>query len=53
MAGHAAPHWRGDSLVFPFAFPSAGQYRLWVQVKRDGVVQTGAFDTVVGEAAAK
>ena len=53
MAGPAAPHWRGDSLVFPFAFPSAGQYRLWVQVKRGGVVQTGAFDTVVGEAAAK
>jgi len=53
MAGHAAPRWRGDSLTFPFAFPSAGQYRLWVQVKRGGVVQTGAFDTVVGEAAAR
>jgi hypothetical protein len=53
MAGHTARRWRGDSLTFPFAFPSAGQYRLWVQVKRGGVVQTGAFDTVVGEAAAR
>jgi len=54
MPSHAAPRWRGDSLTFPFAFPSAGQYRLWVQVKRGGgVVQTGAFDTVVGEAATK
>jgi hypothetical protein len=53
MAGHAAPRWRGDSLTFPFAFPSAGQYRLWVQIKRDGVVQTGAFDATVAEAVAK
>ena len=53
MPSHEAPRWRGDSLTFPFAFPSAGHYRVWVQVKRNGVVQTGAFDATVAEAAAK
>ena len=47
MTGHSAPRWRGDDLSFPFAFPSAGKYRIWVQVKRNGRVQTGAFDATV------
>lgn len=34
-------------VVIPYAFPSAGDYRLWVQVKRYGVVRTGAFDVTV------
>ena len=46
---HDPPRWRGDSLSFPFAFPSAGRYRIWVQVKHNGVVQTGAFDATVRE----
>ena len=35
-------------LSFPFAFPSAGSFRVYVQVKRGGVVETAAFDVVVG-----
>jgi hypothetical protein len=46
---HAPPRWRGDSLSFPFAFPSSGRYRVWVQVKQNGVVQTAAFDATVRE----
>ena len=41
---------RGD-LAFPFAFPSAGEYRVFVQVKRAGAVETAAFRIVVPAAA--
>lgn len=33
-----------DTVSFPYEFPSAGRYRLWVQVKTDGRVLTGVFD---------
>jgi hypothetical protein len=44
-AGHTMPL---DSVVaVPYAFPKAGAYRVFVQVKRGGVVKTAAFDANV------
>lgn len=38
----------GDTISFPYEFPRPGRYRLWVQVKTGGKVQTGVFDAEVG-----
>lgn len=38
----------GDGVVrFPFALPTEGTYRVWVQVRMKGRVETGVFDTAV------
>ena len=41
-AGHAMP--LDSRVAVPYAFPKAGAYRLFVQVKRGGRVMTAAFD---------
>jgi hypothetical protein len=43
--GHMMPA-QGD-LSIPYAFPKAGRYRIWVQMKHAGRVMTGAFDANV------
>ncbi|MBI4520457.1 MAG: hypothetical protein HY701_06445 [Gemmatimonadetes bacterium] len=41
----AAP--AADTITFPYAFPAAGSYHIWVQVKRNGRILSGAFRAVV------
>jgi hypothetical protein len=33
-----------NEVTFPYGFPAAGRYRIFVQMKRDDTVETGAFD---------
>jgi len=35
------------SVEFPYGFPSAGRYRVFIQMKHGGVVETGVFDAEV------
>jgi hypothetical protein len=37
----------GSEVSFPYGFPKAGDYRLFIQIKRAGQVQTGVFDVRV------
>jgi len=46
-AAHAMYDGSSGEVRFPLAFPKPGPYRVWVQVKRDGRVQTGVFDVDV------
>ncbi|GAB4008032.1 hypothetical protein GCM10028808_13210 [Spirosoma migulaei] len=49
MLGMAHTMKTNNMVEFPYAFPRAGHYRIWVQVKRNGQVLTGVFDTQVNE----
>lgn len=37
----------GSSISFPYSFPKEGQYRIFLQIKRNGQVLTGIFDARV------
>ena len=45
MGHHSAPI--SNTVEFPYGFPSAGRYRIFVQMKHDTTVETGAFDVMV------
>jgi hypothetical protein len=39
----------GREVIFPYAFPRPGEYRLWAQVCANGSVLTGVFDVNVDQ----
>ncbi|HEV3036210.1 MAG TPA: hypothetical protein VHA33_00225 [Candidatus Angelobacter sp.] len=50
---HASDGAVSPEIVFPYGFPEAGRYRLFVQVRHAGKVETGVFDAQVTSGGAK
>ncbi len=44
---HEANGHHGGQVTFPYVFPKAGHYRIWLQVKREDKILTGVFDANV------
>ncbi len=47
MSAMAVPAHVEPVVAFPYGFPTAGQYRIFIQMKHGGRVETGVFDAEV------
>ena len=45
--GRVAPDSGSSGISLPYEFPTAGDYRVWVQVKIGGEIMTAIFDATV------
>lgn len=52
QGGMAMPATLGDTVSFPYAFPTAGSYVVWVEFKRNGRIVTVPLTITVGDSAA-